>query len=124
MGRPEQALKDLANPVIGTNYDSQLWKALAYARQGKWAEAREKFKNVEFAIASLPIDLQRIVTDRMRCGPRSRSGIIPAPRKRSSELDVIGIPDEMKPAVAVLRGRLAEALGRDKDALDAIPHAP
>ena len=49
MGRPEQGLKDLANPVIGTSYDSQLWKALAFARQGKWAEAREKFKNVEFA---------------------------------------------------------------------------
>ena len=63
MGRPEQGLKDLANPAIGNKYDSQLWKALAYARQGKWAEAREKFKNVEFAIASLPIDLQRIVTD-------------------------------------------------------------
>ena len=32
------------------------------ARQGKWADAREKFKNVEFAIASLPLDIQRIVT--------------------------------------------------------------
>ena len=61
MGRPEEGLKDLANPAIGTNYDSQLWKALAYARQGKWAEAREKFKNAEFAITSLPIELQRIV---------------------------------------------------------------
>ena len=29
MGRPERGLKDLANPAIGTNYDSQLWKALA-----------------------------------------------------------------------------------------------
>ena len=26
IGRPEQALKDLANPAIGNNYDSQLWK--------------------------------------------------------------------------------------------------
>src|ERR1700735_3887639 len=50
MGRPELALTDLANPAIGANYDSQLWKALASGRQGKWAEAREKFKNVEFAI--------------------------------------------------------------------------
>ncbi len=67
MGRPELGLKDLANPVIGSNYDSQLWKGLAYARQGKWAEAREKFKNAEFAITSLPIELQRIVmTDAMR----------------------------------------------------------
>ena len=117
MGRPEQGLKDLANPAIGNNYDSQLWKALAYARQGKWAEAREKFKNVEFAITSLPIDLQRIViADAMRASleVKDYSGAA----KRSSDLEVIGLPTEMKPAIAVLRGRLAEALGHDKDALD------
>src|SRR6202020_254641 len=67
MGRPEQGLKDLASPAIGTNYDSQLWKALALARQGKWADAREKFKNVEFAITSLPLELQRaVLTEAMR----------------------------------------------------------
>src|SRR6185437_7244192 len=60
MGRPERGLKDLASPVIGSNYDSQLWKALASARQGKWADAREKFKSSEFSVTSLPIDLQRI----------------------------------------------------------------
>ncbi len=117
MGRPELALKDLNNPAIGTNYDSQLWKALAYARQGKWAEAREKFKNVEFAITSLPIDLQRIViADAMRASleVKDYSGAA----KRSSDLDVVGLPPEMKPAISVLRGRLAEALGHDKDALD------
>ena len=117
IGRPELGLKDLANPVIGTNYDSQLWKALAYARQGKWAEAREKFKNVEFAITSLPIELQHIViSEAMRCSleVRDYSGAA----KRSSDLDVIGIPPELKPAISVLRGRLAEALGHDKDALD------
>ena len=115
MGRPGRALKDLANPAIGSNYDSQLWKALALARQGKWAEAREKFKNVEFAITSLPIELQRIVvTEAMRASleVKDYSGA----DKRSSELDVVGIPDEMKPAISVLRGRLAEALGHDKDA--------
>ena len=115
IGRPEQALKDLANPVIGANYDSQLWKALAYARQGKWAEAREKFKNVEFAITSLPIELQRIViSEAMRASleVRDYSGAA----KRGSDLQVVGIPPEMKPAAAVLHGRLAEALGHDKDA--------
>jgi tetratricopeptide (TPR) repeat protein len=116
-GRPEQALKDLANPAIGTNYDSQLWKALAYARQGKWADAREKFKNVEFAITSLPIELQRfVISDAMRASleVRDYSGAA----KRSSDLDVVGLPPELKPAIAVLRGRLAEALGHDRDALD------
>jgi tetratricopeptide (TPR) repeat protein len=117
MGHPVQALKDLANPVIGSSYDSQLWKALAFVRQDKWAEAREKFKNVEFAITSLPLDLQRIViADAMRASleVKDYSGAA----KRSSDLDIIGLPTEMKPAISVLRGQLAEALGHDKDALD------
>jgi tetratricopeptide (TPR) repeat protein len=117
MGRPEQGMKDLANPAIGTNYDSLLWKALAYARMGRWADAREKFKNVEFAITALPIDLQRIViSDAMRASleVKDYSGAA----KRSSDLEIIGLPSDMKPAIAVLRGRLAEALGHDKDALD------
>ena len=116
MGRPEQGLKDLVSPAIGTNYDSQLWKALALARQGKWADAREKFKNVEFAITSLPLELQRaVITEAMRASieVKDYSGAA----SRSNDLDVIGIPADLKSAIAVLRGRLAEALGREKDAL-------
>jgi tetratricopeptide (TPR) repeat protein len=117
MGRPERGLKDLANAAIGTNYDSQLWKAVANARLGKWAEAREKFKSVEFAITSLPIELQRIViVDAMRASLEVRD--YPGAAKRATELEVIGPPPELKPAISVLRGRLAEALGHDKDALD------
>src|ERR1700694_822350 len=117
MGRPAQGLKDLANPAIGTNFDSQLWKALALSRQGKWAEAREKFKNVEFAITSLPIPLQRIVLgDAMLAALEVKD--ISGAAKRATDLEVIGVAPEMKPEVAVLRGRLAEALGHDKDALD------
>ena len=67
MGRPERGLKDLASPAIGTNFNSQLWKAVASARMGKWPDAREKFKSIEFAISSLPLELQRIViADAMR----------------------------------------------------------
>jgi tetratricopeptide (TPR) repeat protein len=117
IGRPGQGLKDLANPVIGNSHDSQLWKALAYARQGKWADAREKFKNVEFAIASLPLDIQRIVTmDAMRASLEVKD--YAGASKRRSELEVVGVPPDMASSFAVLRGRLAEALGHDKDALD------
>ncbi|MDA9431569.1 tetratricopeptide repeat protein [Bradyrhizobium sp. CCBAU 51627] len=117
IGRTAQGLKDLANPVIGNSHDSQLWKALAYARQGKWADAREKFKNVEFAIASLPLDIQRIVTmDAMRASLEVKD--YAGASKRRSEIEVIGVPPEAAPGFAVLRGRLAEALGHDKDALD------
>jgi hypothetical protein len=117
MGRPAQGLKDLANPAISASYDPQLWKALAYARQGKWAEAREKFKNVELAITALPIELERIVEiDAMRAAleVRDYSGA----DKRSGDLEATGIPPELKPAVSVLRGRLAEGLGHEKDALN------
>ncbi len=117
IGRPAQGLKDLASPVIGNSHDSQLWKALAYARQGKWSDAREKFKNVEFAIASLPLDIQRIVTmDAMRASLEVKD--YAGASKRRAELEVVGVPADIKPSFAVLRGRLAEALGHDKDALD------
>ena len=117
INRPAVGLKDIANPVIGSNYDSQMWQGLAFERQQKWADAREKFKNVEFAIASLPLDLQRIVTaDAMRAALEVKDYAGAA--KRRAELDVIGVPPEMQPEAAVLRGRLAEALGHDRDALD------
>ena len=122
IGHPERGLKDLASPAIGNGYDSQLWKGFAFARQEKWADAREKFKNAEFAIASLPLDLQRIVSaDALRASLEVKD--YAGASRRRSELDVIGIPPEMKPAIAVLKGRLAEALGYDKDALDAYKYA-
>jgi tetratricopeptide (TPR) repeat protein len=117
MGRPERGLKDLASPVIGSNFDSQLWKAMASARQGKWADAREKFKASEFAVTSLPIDLQRIViAEAMHASIEVKD--YPGAAKRASELDVIGTLPEQMAAAAVLRGRLAEGLGHEKDALD------
>jgi len=115
--RPDPAWKDMASPAVGNKYDSQLWKAFAYARQHKWAEAREKFKNVEFSIAALPLDLQRIVTiDSMQASLEVKDYAGAA--KRRAELEVIGLLPEMKPKVAVLRGRLAEGLGQERDALD------
>jgi len=116
MGRPTLGLKDLASPAIGTKYDPQLWKALADARLGKWAEAREKFKNAESAITVLPIDLQRIVilaAMRAAIEVRDYSGAA----KRDSDLQIIGLSPEQTPAASVLRGRLAEALGHEADAL-------
>ncbi|BAM88660.1 conserved exported hypothetical protein [Bradyrhizobium oligotrophicum S58] len=117
MGRPDQGLKDLGNASIGNNFDSQMWKGLAYARQGKFADAREKLKNVEFAIASLPLDLQRVViADAMKSALEIKD--FAGAAKRRAELDVIGVPPDMKPDVAVLRGRLGEAMAQEKDALD------
>ncbi len=115
LGHPEQAMKDLANPAVGTNFDSQLWKAMALAAQGKWADAREKFKNVEFAITSQPLDLQRIaIINAFRASIEVKD--YAGATSRSNDLDVVGAPQKAAD-VALLRGRLAEALGREKDAL-------
>ena len=111
IGHPERALKDLANPAIGNGYDAQLWKAFAFARQGKWADAREKFKNAEFSIATLPVELQRVVTaDAMRASLEVKD--YAGASRRASELDVLAVPDEMKPrnhAAARAAGRGARA---------------
>ena len=116
IGQPEQSLKDLSNPVVASSFDSQIWMALTLARQEKWPQAREKFKNAEPAITALPFDLQRIaVLSALRAAMEVKDHATAA--NRLNELDLIGIPADMQPAVAVLRGRLAEALGRDKDAL-------
>src|SRR5437762_260873 len=61
------------------------------------------------------LDLQRIVlVDAMRASldVKDYSGAA----RRSSDLGVVGLAPGMKPAVEVLRGRLAEALGHDRDA--------
>ncbi|HKH01385.1 MAG TPA: tetratricopeptide repeat protein [Bradyrhizobium sp.] len=117
MGRPEVGLKDLASPVIGTKFDHQMWQALAYARLGKWPQSREKFMNSEFVISSLPIELQSVfIADAMRASVEVND--YSGAAKRSSDLDVVGIPPEMKATISVLRGRLAEGLSQDRDALD------
>lgn len=114
--RPAETLKDVANPVLGPGYDSELWKALAYARQGKWVPAREKFKNAELAISSLPVDLQRAaLVQALRASLEVKD--YGSAASRGSELELVGIPPALKPSVLVLSGWLDEALGRDKDAI-------
>src|SRR5262249_29811808 len=61
MGRVDDALKELANPLVGNQHDAQLWRAVAYAKQGKWGEAHEAFRTVEAQIGMLPIEMQRMV---------------------------------------------------------------
>lgn len=116
MSRPDQALKDIANPAISSTYDAQLWKGVALARQGKWAEAREKLKSVQFAITALPLDIQRaVLATAMRASleVRDYSGAA----KISSDFDLVGVPPAMRPQVTVMRGWLDEAIGRDLDAM-------
>jgi hypothetical protein len=116
MDRGADALADLSAPALGNHKDAALWRALAYARQGKWSEAREGFRAAEATIPALPIELQRaVVTEQLRAAVEVRDFAEAA--QALNELQTIGIPHELQPATAVLSGRLAEGLGRIGDAL-------
>ena len=118
LDRPAQALRDLGNPNIGNQYDAPLWRALAHARQGKWIEAREGFKNVETTLGTLPVELQRIaLRDSVRAALEVRD--IGAAANQLNEFEMLGVPRELEPSISVLSGRLAEGLGRPHEALTA-----
>jgi tetratricopeptide (TPR) repeat protein len=116
--RPEEALKDLANPLVGNQHDAQLWRAMAYTEQGKWAEAREAFSGLDASIGTLPLELQRIVL-RVAVRTSIEAGDYGAAANELNEFDQVGIPADQAASMTVLRGRLAEALGRNDDALQA-----
>ena len=118
MNRPDDALKDLADPSIGDQHDAPLWRALAYAKQGRWAQARDGFKSADAAVATLPVELQRVaLREEMRSaievGDFSTASI------QLNDFQTIGVSHELEPAMAVLIGRLAEGMGRNEDALAA-----
>jgi hypothetical protein len=118
MNRPDAALKDLTNPVIGDQHDAPLWRALAYAGQGKWGLARDSFKRVEAAVATMPVELQRVaLKSEMRAA--IEVGDFAGAADELNDLEIIGLPHELQPAISVLVGRLSQGMGRNEDALAA-----
>jgi tetratricopeptide (TPR) repeat protein len=118
MNRPDDALKDLAEPSIGDQHDAPLWRALAYAKQGKWAQARDGFKSSDASVATLPVELQRVaLREEMRSA--IEVGDFSTASSQLNDFQTIGVPHELEPAMAVLIGRLAEGIGRNEDALSA-----
>ncbi len=118
MNRPQAALKDLADPAVGDQHDAPLWRAMAYAGLGRWGEARAGFKSAEAAIATLPIELQRVaLKEEMRAA--IEVGDYSDAENALDDLQTISITHAMQPAIAVLIGRLDEGIGRTEDALTA-----
>ncbi|MCW5691068.1 MAG: tetratricopeptide repeat protein [Pseudolabrys sp.] len=116
MHRPEEALKDIADPDIANQQTAPIWRAMAHARLGQWALAHSEFMALDRAIAALPIDLQRMVMlDRLRTDIEVRD--FDGANRIANDFETIAVPDEMAPALAVLKGRLAEGFGRKEEAL-------
>ncbi|MBI3705697.1 MAG: tetratricopeptide repeat protein [Rhizobiales bacterium] len=116
LSRPEEALKDLSYPAVGNQLDAPIWRAIAYARQGKWPEAREAFKNVETAMGALPLELQRTAMQETLRSALEVHDFSDAKRV-VNEFETLGVPPELEPTLTVLVGRLYEGLGRAEDAL-------
>ena len=114
--RPGEAIKELSAPRIGNQQDAGLWRGVAFARDGKWKEARERFKDFDVAMATLPLELQRLA---MKEAWRAASEVqdYTGAARLINEFETVGVPPDMKPAIDVLRGRIAEGLGRKDDAL-------
>jgi tetratricopeptide (TPR) repeat protein len=114
--RPEDTLKDLGNPMVGSQLNAPIWRAVALAREGKWTEAREQFKNMEAAMGTLPVELQRMA---LREALRSAIEVYDfnGAARMFDEFETVGVPSELEASMAVLTGKLDEGLGRTEDAL-------
>ncbi len=116
LDRPKAALKDLSQPQVGNQLNAPIWRAIAYARQGKWTEAHKLFANVQTTVAALPLELQRMaLIEALHAAVEVRD--FGQAERLANLLDGLGVPDAMKPELEVLVGRLDQGLGRNNDAL-------
>ncbi|HUL88547.1 MAG TPA: tetratricopeptide repeat protein [Pseudolabrys sp.] len=116
LDRPEDALKELSKPQVGNQQDAPIWRAIALARQGRWAEAQDIFRNVTAAIGALPIELQRMaMKEALRSSIELRD--FNNATRLVNDFETVGVTPDLEPTINVLLGRLYEGLGRTEDAL-------
>jgi hypothetical protein len=122
LGHAATALKELSNPAVHDDYDAPLWRAMALAGEGKWAEAREGFKTIARASATIPVELRRAA---LRDAARTaiEVGDFPDAANKLHELEMLSVPAEFEPTLNLFKGRIAEALGHPLDALAAYEDA-
>jgi tetratricopeptide (TPR) repeat protein len=116
LDRADDALKELAKPQVGNQQDAAIWRAIAYARAGRWADAQKIFRTVSAAIGALPIELQRMA---MKESLRSAIEVhdFNDATKVANEFETVGVTPDLEPTINVLIGRLYKGLGRNEDAL-------
>jgi hypothetical protein len=115
MHRPAKALSDLNSPVLAKSPQAALLRAAALSELTRWSEARDQYNSGRNAVATLPIEVQRLV---LVSGMRimvSASDFGAASDIRG-QLDLVGIPADLKPTVTLLSARLALGLGRSDQA--------
>jgi len=116
MGRGADAMKDLSQPAVAARGEATLWRALALAQQGKWTEAREGFRSLDSATATLPVELQRYAfTEAVRAAVEVHD--YGAAQTLLNEFDTLGPAPQHDADLTLLKGRIMEGLGRLSEAL-------
>jgi tetratricopeptide (TPR) repeat protein len=116
LGRGADAMKDLSHASLGHRSDTTLWRALALAQQGKWAEAREGFRSLDTATATLPVELQRhAFQEAVHAAVEVRD--FGAAQSLLNEFETLGQAPARDADLSVLKGRIMEGLGRLAEAL-------
>jgi tetratricopeptide (TPR) repeat protein len=116
LGRGADALKDLASPPVAKRNDIALWRAIAQAQEGRWADARDGFRGIETTTATLPLELQRFAfQEAVRAAIEVHD--FGGAARLLSEFDTLGPARERDNDLAVLKGRVMEGLGRMSEAL-------
>jgi len=116
LGRGADAMKDLSHASLGNRSDAALWHALALAQQGKWPEAREGFRSLGTATATLPVEFQRhAFQEALRAAVEVRD--FGAAQSLLNEFETLGQAPTRDADLSVLKGRIMEGLGRLAEAL-------
>ncbi|QCI62991.1 tetratricopeptide repeat protein [Phreatobacter stygius] len=120
--RPADALRDLAHPAISASPDIASWRATALALDGRAREAHEAFEAAETPVGTLPAPFARnILTGAI--GAALDTGAVDRAARRLDELQELGVPASAEQQFALLRGRVAEAQGQEREALGAYARA-
>ena len=116
MGRGADAMKDLSQATVAARSEATLWRALALAQQGKWSDAREGFRSLDSATATLPLELQRYAfTEAVRAAVEVHD--YGAAQSLLNEFDTLGPAPQRDADLTLLKGRIMEGLGRLSEAL-------
>jgi tetratricopeptide (TPR) repeat protein len=122
MRRPQDAMRDLAHSAMATSPDAPLWRGTALAIDGRSRDAHEAFEAAEAPITTLPPLLARFMVVQA-IGAALDVGAIDRAEARLNELQEVGVPPDAEQQYALLRGRVTEARGSDREAMTAYARA-
>lgn len=114
--RPADALQDFAHPAVSSAPEAASWRGLALALDGRAREAHLAFEAAETPAGVLPVPLARTLLTSAAVAALD-SGAPDRAAQRLDELQELGIPVSGEQQFALLRGRLAEAQGHEREAL-------